>query len=377
MLTKKEQQVLDMFIELGDKQAVANKLGISRSTVRQTIKRMEAKGAAPWLTPAFQPDHLSMSKTTVQYGADGTPVQEWRRLNPTAEMMQDVIDGLRDQVMGIGKAPKRKERKTDTQDILAEFAVYDPHIGMYADERETLDKNYDTAIAAKCMVDTVDRLATRFNRPHKAVVVFGGDIMHSDNRNNQTEKSHNVLDVDTRYNRVVKYVRSACTDVIRIAASVAAEVEVVVVRGNHDWHSCVWLAEVLDAMYFHCPNVTVQRTDAEIKKLVFGDNFLLWAHGDSIPMNKWGQIIPAAFPKEWGATTHRHLQMGHVHHKKAIAPVVYDEQSGILVEYLEALCPNDAYHTGKGYIGSQRGCSGFEYHRNHGLITRYLQPAVM
>ena len=88
-------------------------------------------------------------------------------------------------------------------------------------------------------------------------------------------------------------------------------------------------------------------------------------------LQKWPMIIAAEFAKEWGQTKFRHLKCGHVHPKKVIAPVTIDEQSGLVVEYLEALCPTDAWHAGAGFIGSQKGASAFEYDFNKGLKTRH------
>ena len=198
-------------------------------------------------------------------------------------------------------------------------------------------------------------------------------MMHSDNRSNQTEASGHVLDVDTRYHRVVEYLIKACKDVVQIAASIAPEVEIVVLEGNHSWHSEVWLSRVLDAYYSQCPNIKVKSDPSPRKHMVFGDNLLLWAHGDRIAAQKWPLIIAAEFAKEWGQTKYRHLKCGHIHHKKTIAPVVVDEQSGLVVEYLEALCATDAWHSGAGFVGSQKGASAFEYHKTEGLTTRYFK----
>lgn len=224
------------------------------------------------------------------------------------------------------------------------------------------------------MVEAAEGIARRADRPGKVVVVFGGDMLHADNRSNTTEASKHTLDVDTRYHRVVEYVIAACREVVQIAASMGAKVEVVVLEGNHSWHSEIWLARVLSAYYDACPNVTINISPTPRKHMVFGDNLLVWTHGDKVAAPKWAQIIAAEFPKQWGETKFRHLKCGHVHHRKAIAPVMIDEQAGLLVEYLSALCATDAWHTGAGFIGSQKGATGFEYHRKNGCATRFFHP---
>jgi len=373
-MTKRQQEILDAYIAHGSYNEVARRLNADRRYVARTIQSLEARGEVPWQSPAPSPDHLEVGKRTVQYNADGQVVQEWRRLFPVQQAIRDFVDGLCDEVKGKGKVPIRKARKTDTDDLLFELDIYDAHVGMYADEKETRDENYDCDIAAARMVEAAEGLAARSRRPAKCVLVFGGDMMHSDNRRNQTEASGHVLDVDTRYHRVVQYLIKACREVVQIAATIAAEVEVVVLEGNHSWHSEVWLARVLEAYYSNCSNVKVVTMPSPRKHLVWGDNLLVWTHGDRVAAPKWPMIIAAEFAKEWGKTKYRHLKMGHVHHKKTIAPVVIDEQSGLVVEYLEALCATDAWHSGAGFIGSQKGASAFEYHKTKGLITRYYQP---
>lgn len=339
--------------------------------MRGTIRIIEAKGCAPWLSGAMVPDHLHQLKTTVQYGPNGEVEREWKRLIPGAEEMREFVAALCEDAKGKGSVPKRKERKTDTDQILFELDLYDAHLGMYASEKETLDKDYDCDIAARRMVEAAEGLASRSSRPKKCMLVFGGDMMHSDTRNNRTEQSGNALDVDTRFQRVVSYLVAASKDVVKIASSVAQEVEIVIIEGNHSWHSEVWLAQVLDAYYSDCPNVTVNVQCSPRKHTVFGTNLLVWAHGDKINAQKWSQVVAAEFPKQWGETTFRHVKLGHIHHKKSIAPVIVDEQPGVLVEYLEALCATDAWHAGSGFVGSQKGASAFEYHRNKGLLSRF------
>lgn len=119
--------------------------------------------------------------------------------------------------------------------------------------------------------------------------------------------------------------------------------------------------------------------------MIWGDNLLVWTHGDSVAMNKWQGIISTEFAQLWGQTKHRHLKMGHVHHKNAkVAKSIiaaegnggWVENHGLLVEYLPALASTDAWHAMKGFIGSQKAMTGFEYHKTHGLITRLYEPAL-
>ena len=378
----KHEEVIAAYAQIRNKSEVARALGVDARTVYNHVKRAESEGNAPWLTPAAISPTMNLHKTTVQYNADGDPIQEWRRLIPQASDMEAFVDSLCERVQGKARVPKKKATKQDNDEILAELAFYDTHIGMRAHKDET-GGNYDTKIATERMIQTAEGLAGRFRKPGRVVVTFGGDILHSDNRSSTTEKSGNVLDVDSRYSQVVDNAVAACYDVTQIACSVAKQVDIVIVEGNHDWHSCVWLARVLKAFYAQCPNVNVITQSSDRKHIVHGDNLLVWSHGDGVAANQWQSVIAAEFAPQWGVTKHRHLKMGHVHHKKKNTPTRvitqtangWEEQRGLLVEYLPALCSTDAWHAEKGYLGSIRAATGYEYHAKKGLVSRFYEHA--
>jgi len=376
VLTERQQEVLDTYLTCMCKQETANKLGLSRSSVRSHLQVIERKGQAPWLSGAPQPEHLKMVKTTVQYDAGGNVVQEWRRNIPDVQFMEDVIEACAARLKGLGKAKARRGRNRKDKGRLVEIDIYDPHIGMYADARETNDEDYDTDKASIRMVQAVENLLERTPQAEERVLVFGGDIQHSDNRSNTTEMSKNVLDVDTRYFRVVNHVARTCVDCVHMAAASCKKLTVVVIPGNHDYHAGIWLQTLLRTIYEGQSNVTILDQYSSRKVMVWGENMLCWAHGDGVRGNKWAPVIAAEFAKEWGNTTFRHLKLGHIHHAKTVAPVVVDEQAGLLVEHLEALCPSDAWHSHSGFVGTQRGASAFEYDKKYGLYTRHYHSAT-
>lgn len=384
MLTHKEQQALDAFLEYRNKTEVARSLGVSESTIRATLKRVERKGLAPWLSGAITPDHLSVAKSTVQYGPDGEVQREWKRLLPNAEAMTDFVDSLCERAKGVLKIAPIPKITRQSKDVLAEICCFDAHIGMYAEAGETNSQNYDSDIAIKRIHNTTDALLCRMNNPEHIVVTFGGDMLHSDTRSNKTEMSGNVLDVDSRYHMVVEKAVTACYDVVAMACEIAQKVTVVILEGNHSWHSEVWLAQVLKAAYSECDRVEIVMQRSARKHMVWGDNLLVWTHGDGVAMTKWQGIISTEFAQLWGKTKWRHLKMGHIHHKNARSgkSLVTSDQNGgwvenhgLLVEYLPALSATDAWHASKGFIGSQQAMTGFEYHKKQGLITRLYEPA--
>jgi len=366
-MTDRQRQIAEAVREHGGIRAAGRALGLPHGYISRTMKAINKTHTA---AGTEIPHGQKIVKNTIHY-RDGAVIQEWVRTVPELEQLQAIVDGMCEQVKGKAELCNFKPAVENCRDTLFELDIYDPHVGMYACERETMDGDYDCDIAARRMTEAAAALLARANNPSKVVVVLGGDIMHMDNRSNTTERSNNALDVDTRYQRVVSYVVEACTTVVQMAAKVSPVVEIVITPGNHDWHSCVWLTQVLQAYYSQSDNVTICQQQSPRKYMQWGDNMLVWTHGDGIAASKWPLVIAAESPVLWGATRHRYLKMGHIHHKKTIAPVVIDEQAGLVVEYLAALCPSDSWHASAGFVGSQKGASAFEYHRKHGLQTRF------
>jgi predicted DNA-binding protein (UPF0251 family) len=368
-ITPAEREALELYEQLGSQRKVADRLGVSKTAIGQRLNSCRLKQASMGaFTPAIEPTGHHMTKTTVEYDADGNPVREWRRLSPEADALEKFVETLCERSKGKGTAPKPR-LKSFEEDQLLEIAISDAHIGMYAWASETGAGDYDVKLATETVVQAVSDLAARC-RPKETIIVFNGDTMHSDTRKMQTEHSGHILDVDGRYSRVLDHTIDCLTQSVDICSSRTEKVKVLVTPGNHDWHTSICLSRILHAYYHKCPNVEVIVSARPRYAMQWGDCMLAWAHGDRIKPGQWASIIPTEFSELWGRTKMRYLHLGHVHHKKQFAPVMVDEQCGLVVEYLSALCQTDAWAAESGYIGSIRGADGFLYNER-GLDTRW------
>lgn len=369
-LTEREREVCRLYDSLGNKQAVANELGLSRGTVNTYLERANRKRESrAAFTPADVPEGSTAFKTTVEYDSEGNPVREWRRLAPEAQALEKLTEQLCEKVKGKGKAAKYRPKKTDTDEQLLEVAISDPHIGMYAWANETGQGDYDVSIATDTVLQAVVDIAGRC-RPAETILVLNGDTIHADNRAARTEHSGNVLDVDGRYARVLDHTINCVRESIDICAERSPRVKLLVTPGNHDWHTATCLSRIFHGYYHDAANVEVIVTSRPRYAMQWGECMLAWAHGDRVKPDAWAKIIPTEFHEMWGRTTMRYLHLGHVHHKRQFAPVMVDEQCGLVVEYLSALCQTDAWHAESGYIGTIRGADGFLYNKS-GLDTRW------
>ncbi len=81
-----------------------------------------------------------------------------------------------------------------------------------------------------------------------------GDLLHADNARNMTERSGNILDVDTRYAKTTT--TDLLVEVSEMSAAKHDLIEIVLKPGNHDPNSTVGLVQG-QRMYWGNSNRTV------------------------------------------------------------------------------------------------------------------------
>ena len=367
-LSKTEKAAVNAWVKYGSKAAAAKHLGLPPSTLRTQITAAENKG---WKFPLEKfevPENMKFDKTTVHY-KNGEVIQEWRRMSQERAFSTAFVEKLIEKVRGKGKVPKVK--KKGDQNLMAELCAYDLHFGMYASVEETGDANYDTNIAADRFLNATSHLISKLHNPSLIRLVLGGDQLHADNNSAKTPHSGNSLDVDQRYSIVIKKLVAACREAVAMACSIAPEVEIYVVPGNHDPNSSLWLAHVLEGYYFFCDNVTVCNQATPRKYATWGNCLSVYGHGNGPRADKWAGIVAAERADLWGKTKYRYARLGHIHTKKVIAPIVVDEASGLEVTYLASLASSDAWHAEMGYIGNNRGMQAFELDKETGEDASY------
>lgn len=371
-MTPADQRILDALRAAnGNRAQAARQLGMSRGTITGCLHRMAKRGEGPGLLDIPQHPGMELAKTTVEYGKDGQPVREWRRLVPDAVSMQEFADALCDQVRGKGRKWVAKPCSMGADDLLLEVPVYDAHIGKYSWDRECgEDQNWTTDSGCAAYLAAMGLLVSRAPKVGKAVMVFGGDYFHADNRSNTTEASGHALDVDTRYTRNIAAGAELAKQCVDALCSVAKHVHVVVIPGNHSRHSEYWLSLVLSAYYDGVKHVTVDQSPACRRYVRHGKCLLGIAHGDGPKMGDYPQIMAVERPKDWGETVHRHWHLGHIHKSKSASPVCVDTHTGSIVEYLPSLTSTDAWHAEQGYVNPLRVFEGFVWHREWGMQQR-------
>jgi hypothetical protein len=135
--------------------------------------------------------------------------------------------------------------------------------------------------------------------------------------------------------------------------------------GNHDTSTAEMLSICLAVIYENEPRVTIDTSPQPFHYYRFGKVLIATHHGDKVKHDDLDRIMAADWPEEWGATTHRHWYVGHVHHDTV------KELRGCTVETLRTLAAKDKWHYGQGYRAG-RDLKLDVWHREYGYKGRQV-----
>lgn len=376
--------------EHGDKSAAAKGLGWTRSKVQRCFRRAAERGllgpleALPgyaiksiaskasdgsWVKQTKEhgeeyavPDGHSIKGESALVDADGRVIQKWvkTREDTRTHDMLAAIEASFASYKGCAKLPL-KPKYTDSE-TLTVYPVVDLHLGLYAWAAET-GASYDLDIASGLLRGSIKNLVARSAKSETAIVLDLGDYFHTDSSRNQTERSKNVLDVDTRYARVLQVGYELVVECIELALQKHQRVIYRKLPGNHDEETSKLLAVAIAAHFRNEPRVTVDTNPTRFFVHRFGKVMIAATHGDMLKMGELSGYMAANWPREWGETEFRYALTGHVHHDRA---KVY---GGVKAESFNTLTAKDAWHAGMGF-SSPRTAVSITMHRDFGEIDR-------
>lgn len=243
-------------------------------------------------------------------------------------------------------------------DILSAYCLFDAHIGMRAWGKETGSDDYDLNLAERDIKSAFARLSARAVEGGEAVLIVGGDTLHSDSNENVTPASKHPLDVDGRQRLVVEVAIRSIAWAIEHLATRHEKVTVKVHRGNHDVVSHLILAFALKERYRDTSRIIVDMGETDWFWKQWGKVALFTTHGDrGSPerfIGKMADICPF-----WSAAPHRIAISGHIHKMQS------SRIHGAMWHSVDAFCPADEY--GSQFSG-RRGLAMMQLDKEHGNI---------
>lgn len=369
--TVRQAEILDAVELYGSQRQAAKALGVNKSTVQGAVKAVEARAAIKGKFGATDldiPDPYYLAKRTVHTIVDqktGARVeaQSWDRWAPDTERMVELVKTfVQSLVEHVKPAPATKAPESVNEDLLCVYPLGDPHFGLYSWAEETGD-DFSLDEAERVTKGAIDWLVSSAPSSKQAILLNLGDYFHADDSKNATPGHGNVLDVDTRYGKVMKVGLDSLIHCVDRLLEKHEQVAVWNIPGNHDPHASFALALAMASHYRNEPRVEVPLRSSLYWYHEFGKNLIASHHGHGAKPADLPLVMAADVPDMWGRTQHRVWHCGHIHHK------TYKEHPGCDVETHRTLAGKDAWHAGKGYR-SKRDSNVIVYHREFGEVQR-------
>jgi len=365
-LTDRQKEVYDCYHKnnCSEKHSM-RELGISKMALRSHLFLCTRKGypVTPNRFIPQAPAGFGLDKSTIQVNAEGEIVQRWDRVSPLSTDLEQIRSYLGSRVSPVQFSIPRPTAVN--KNLMLEFLLYDLHLSMHSWAKQT-GAAYDTDIARSLMIRAAERIYAQCGRVAESVIILGGDNFHTDNRANVTEKSKHHLDVDTRYQRSIEALTEAAVTAIDIALIQSGRVKVVVLSGNHDYHSAVALSLILGAYYRDNDRVEIDTSPSKHKFHRFGSNYFLYTHGDTGTDKRLaGYLLNHLVDHDITGIRRKYVRKGHLHKRgRAVVPGIIEED-GVVIEMFPTLAAPDAFAHEQAY--SQMRATAYNlWHERYG-----------
>ncbi len=252
---------------------------------------------------------------------------------------------------------------------MLEISIPDLHIGKMSWDKES-GEDYDIDIACKRFKGAIESFLSRIDPGSidRILLPLGNDLLNVDNKMNTTTAG-TPQSSDSRFGKIFRTVKTLMVETIDRLSAIA-NVDVLIIPGNHDEATMFTLGELLDAWYKDSSKVKIFNSPKLRKYYEYGRNMLMFTHGDKEKHAELGQIAAHEQPEMWGRTKYREVHLGHLHKSKSIQYTTGDEFPGFKIRILPSLCSADAWHYAQGYL-SAKAAKAFIWHKDQGLITEH------
>lgn len=349
--------------------AIAEKYGMNIRNVELRRSKL-AKSGELHGNPGIKklvPDGYMVKGTSTMIDAEGNEKIRWVKTSVDNERLEVLMEQAREAFCS--ELPKADSVNHSGNEVNSElmtlYPIFDIHIGMMAHRHES-GENYDTNTAEKLMGSYFDHAISVSPASEKAVILVGGDFLHSDGLEAVTPASGHCLDQDSRYAKLVYVAIRSIRGAVEKMLKKHKEVEIQIIEGNHDQSGMIWLRAAMSAFYERESRVFVDTSPAIMHKTRFGSTLLGYTHGHTMKKAE-GRLAAMAtdYRKDFGECEFVYCHSGHFHNA-----TVTECTLGI-DEVHPALASKDAY-AARGGWRSYRQAAAIVYHKNFGEVGRHI-----
>ncbi|EIC5118272.1 metallophosphoesterase [Salmonella enterica] len=376
MVTRKitdEQLQQELNAGLGPTE-IAKKYNMSRRNVQLRSARLAKKGIGHGRDVShLVPDGYKIKGTSSLVDEFGNTKLQWVKTDTDAErqveLMRAVIDGMKSDITPVSVVPPPPKKRLNEK-LLNLYTVSDFHLGMLAWADESGD-DWDMKIAEDLFSKWFDAAFQKAPDAGVGVINLLGDFAHFDSLDAVTPSSGHVLDADTRYQKLVRYMIRMVRRVVNMALVKHKSVRLLIVQGNHDESGMIWLAEMFNTLYDNEPRVFVDTSPDVYKMVQHGKTTLFFHHGHKARFDAIEPVMIAKFRKAFGESVYSYAHVGHLHHQKIV------ESRNMVVEQHRTLAAKDAYASRGGWM-SGRSANVITYSAEYGEVARLtISPEML
>jgi DNA-binding CsgD family transcriptional regulator len=365
--TEKEKQVLNLLIEGKSQRTIASLAGKSRSAIQDTLKRVKIRAANkdPELHKGKQPEGYEIKGVSTLYDDEGNAKLQWVKTSQDKEeqdrLFKEAADAFKDEIKPCKpvKSPKLTEKE-----LLNLYVITDYHIGMLAWDEEA-GENWDTNIAEQLLYKWFEKAISLSPDSETGILCNLGDFVHYDGLEAITPAHHNVLDADSRFQKLVRVTIRLFRRIIEDLLKKHKKVHVIMAEGNHDPASSIWLREWLDAFYAKEKRVFIDVSPDPYYCYEHGQTSLFFHHGHKRKLDNVDSVFTAKFRDVFGRTKYSYGHQGHLHNRQV------KESNLMILEQHRTLAAKDAYASRGGWM-SGREAQCISYHKEYGEVGRVV-----
>lgn len=367
--TEHQARYIDAINEYGSYRKAAAALSCSKGSVQSAIELVRRKAAKRGYSPEHDMIHVAPEPFIVRgvstyYDKDGKAAGQWVKTrvedNKLHQIMLEAIEAMKEE---IPRVSLMNPPPLGNHNLLNCYVITDYHLGMLAWSEETKGGDWDIEIAQDLIVKWFAQAIAQSPNADTAVFAQMSDFLHFDGMDAVTPASKHLLDVDTRFAKLVRSAIRVLRTVIDMLLAKHQKVHIVMADANHDPVSQIWLREWFSVLYENEPRITVDKSPNPYNAFEFGRTALFFHHGHKRKVTNVSEVFAAQFREMFGRTKHAYAHTGHLH------SIDVKENNLMIVEQHRTLAPADAYSARGGWL-SGRDAKVITYHQEFGEVSR-------
>ena len=354
--------------ELGSNRQAAKFYNVQSSVVDAAIRLLKSKAASSGYSPSHDmtrvaPEPFVVRGVSTYYDKEGKASGQWvkTRLDDSKfqELLLEAVEAMKEE---IPKVSMMMPPPLGNSSLLNCYVVTDYHLGMLA-WHEECGEDWDLKLGEELIIKWFAQAILQSPNADTAVFAQLSDFLHFDGMDAVTPASKHLLDVDSRFSKLVRSSIRILRTIIDMLLQKHQYLHIIMADANHDPVSQIWLREWFSVMYENEPRVSVDRSPNPYNAYEFGKTALFFHHGHKRKVTNVSEVFAGQFREMFGRTKYAYAHTGHLHHLDV------KENNLMIVEQHRTLAPADAYSARGGWL-TGRDAKVITYSKQFGEVSR-------